>query len=59
MLPTIILFLAILFTAGYINKIIGRSPMVVIGYVYISRDALKEDISAEDSLIGSTIEEQG
>lgn len=44
---------------GYINKIIGRSPMVVIGYVYISRDALKEDISAEDSLVGSTIEEQG
>lgn len=43
---------------GYINKIIGRSPMIITGYVYISRDAFKEDISTEDAIIGSTIEEQ-
>ncbi|AKH32568.1 Ribonuclease J 1 [candidate division SR1 bacterium Aalborg_AAW-1] len=44
---------------GYINKIIGRSPMIIIGYVYISRDAFKEEFSSEDAIVGSTLEEQG
>ena len=44
---------------GYINKIIWRSPMIITWYVYISRDALKEDIETEEAIVGSTIEEQG
>ncbi len=44
---------------GFINKIIGRSPMIIVAYVYISRDALKEDVTGEDAVIWNTIEEQG
>ena len=44
---------------GYINKIIWRSPMIITWYVYISRDALKEDLQPEEAIIGSTLEEQG
>lgn len=43
----------------YINKIIWRSPMIIIWYVYISRDAFKEEVSSEDAIVGSTLEEQG
>lgn len=42
----------------FINKIIGRSPMIIVAYVYISRDALKEDLVWEDAIIWNTIEEQ-
>lgn len=44
---------------GFINKIIGRSPMIIMGYVYISRDAFKEDMPIEEALLGDTIQEQG
>lgn len=43
----------------YINKIIWRSPMIIIWYVYISRDAFKEEVSSEDAIVGTTLEEQG
>lgn len=43
----------------YINKIIWRSPMIIIWYVYISRDAFKEEVSNEDAIVGTTLEEQG
>ncbi len=42
-----------------INKIIGRSPMVIVWYVYISRDGYKDDVSAEDAIVGNTLDEQG
>lgn len=44
---------------GYINKIIGRSPMIIVTYVYISRENYKEDLSQDDAVIGTTIESQG
>lgn len=44
---------------GYINKIIGRSPMIIMGYVYISRDTFKEELSSDEALLGDTIQEQG
>ena len=33
--------------------------MIIVAYVYISRDALKEDVAIEDAIVGTTIEEQG
>lgn len=43
---------------GFINKIIGRTPMIVPSFVYINRDA-KDDIPEEDAIVGMTLEEQG
>lgn len=42
----------------FINKIIWRSPMIIVAYVYISRDSFKEEITSDDAIIGTTIEEQ-
>lgn len=43
----------------FVAKIIWRDPMIILTYVYITRDSFKEWISEEESIIGSTIEEQG
>ncbi len=45
----------------YIEKIIGRVPLLVPMYVYINREAQNGngDISAEEAVVGMTIEEQG
>lgn len=43
---------------GFINKVIGRTPMIVPSFVYINRDA-KDDIAEEDAIVGMTLEEQG
>lgn len=43
---------------GFINKVIGRTPMIVPMFVYINRDA-KDDIAEEDAIVGMTLEEQG
>lgn len=43
---------------GFINKIIGRAPMIIMWYVYISRDALKDDISQDEAILWSTLDEQ-
>ncbi len=43
----------------FINKIIGRSPMIIVAYVYIGRDSFKEDITLDEAIVGSTLEEQG
>ena len=43
----------------FINKIIGRSPMIIVAYVYIGRDSFKEEVTSDDAVLGSTIEEQG
>jgi ribonuclease J len=45
----------------YIDKIIGRVPMVMPMYVYINRDpkGLEELIEKEDTIVGMTLEEQG
>jgi ribonuclease J len=42
----------------FINRIIWRSPMIIVAYVYISRDSFKEEITSDDAIIGTTIEEQ-
>lgn len=42
----------------FVNRIIGRSPMIIVAYVYISRDSFKEEITLDDAVIWSTIEEQ-
>lgn len=48
---------------GFIEKNIGRVPMLMPMFVYINTDptkAAKDDlISLDDSIIGMTIEEQG
>ncbi|MBS8122337.1 ribonuclease J [Candidatus Vampirococcus lugosii] len=46
----------------YLFKILGRSPMIMPMFVYINRDVsgnYDDDIDAEDSLVGMTLEEQG
>jgi len=43
---------------SFINKVIGRTPMIVPMFVYINRDA-KDDVSEEDAIVGMTLEEQG
>lgn len=43
---------------GFINKVIGRTPMIVPMFVYINRDA-KDDVAEEDAIVGMTLEEQG
>ncbi len=49
---------------GFIEKSIGRVPMLMPMFVYINRDAVKDEskldgMTAEDAIIGMTIEEQG
>lgn len=43
---------------GFINKVIGRTPMIVPMFVYINRDA-KDDVAEEEAIVGMTLEEQG
>jgi ribonuclease J len=46
----------------YVLKTIGREPLIVPMFVYINADNkghISDDVSAEDALIGMTIEEQG
>lgn len=45
----------------FLNKIIGRSPMIVTTFVYISRDAYRQDMdmTADEAVIGTTLEVQG
>gem|GEM_PF-804598 len=48
----------------YINKEIGRSPMVIPMYVYISRDGATKTAPVakkdkEEEVVGMTLEEQG
>lgn len=47
---------------GHINKIIGREPMIIPMFVYINRDAIKDELENEnedEAIIGMTLEEQG
>jgi hypothetical protein len=32
--------------------------MIIVAYVYISRESFKEEITAADAIVGTTIEEQ-
>jgi hypothetical protein len=32
--------------------------MIIVAYVYISRDSFKEEITSDDAIIGTTIAEQ-
>ncbi|HBB04609.1 TPA: hypothetical protein DCZ39_07100 [Patescibacteria group bacterium] len=45
----------------YINKIIGRVPMLLPMYVYINREAQGSgvDVTHDESVVGMTLEEQG
>ena len=45
----------------YINKIIGRVPMIIPSFVYINREAVnpEEEIPEDEAIIGMTLEEQG
>ena len=42
-----------------VNKMIGREPMIVPMFVYINRDAMKQDVDQEEAIVGMTLEEQG
>ena len=42
----------------FINKIIGRIPMLMPMYVYINRDAQAGDIAPDEAVLGMTLEEQ-
>ncbi|MEI7477474.1 MAG: hypothetical protein WCJ81_02915 [bacterium] len=49
---------------GFIEKSIGRVPMLMPMFVYINRDAVKDEskldaMSADDAIVGMTLEEQG
>lgn len=46
---------------GFLHKIIGRAPMIVTTFVYMSREWFKQemDVSADEALIGGTLESQG
>jgi hypothetical protein len=46
---------------SFVEKIIGRVPMLLPMYVYINREAQNGngDISAEEAVVGMTLEEQG
>lgn len=49
---------------SFIEKNIGRVPMLMPMFVYINRDAVKDDtkidgMSADEAIVGMTIEEQG
>jgi hypothetical protein len=48
----------------FLKKNIGRTPMVMPMFVYINRDAVKDEskldgMSADEAIVGMTIEEQG
>ena len=50
--------------SSFIEKSIGRVPMLMPMFVYINRDAVKDDakldgMTADEAIIGMTIEEQG
>jgi hypothetical protein len=42
----------------YVNKIIGRTPMIMPMFVYINRDT-KDDVKEDEAIVGMTLEEQG
>ncbi len=46
---------------GYVEKIIGRVPMLMPMYVYINREAqpVTGDIAPEEAVVGMTLDEQG
>ncbi len=45
---------------NHINKLIGRVPMIIPMFVYINREAIKEeDVSEDEAIVGMTLEEQG
>jgi hypothetical protein len=45
---------------GFIEKIIGRIPMLLPMYVYINREAqsLANDITPDEAVFGTTLDEQ-
>lgn len=44
----------------FIEKIIGRVPLLMPMYVYINREAQpSNDITPDEAVIGTTLEEQG
>lgn len=45
----------------YIEKIIGRVPMLLPMYVYINREAqpVMTDVAPEEAVVGMTLDEQG
>jgi mRNA degradation ribonuclease J1/J2 len=43
----------------FLNKLIGRSPMMIPMFVYVGNDAPINTLSDEASVIGDTIAEQG
>ena len=43
----------------FINKIIGRIPMIMTMFVYINRDSQNGDITADEAIVGMTLDEQG
>ena len=45
----------------YIEKIIGRVPMLLPMYVYINREAqpVISDVAPEEAVVGMTLDEQG
>ena len=47
--------------SGFLNKIIGRSPMIVTTFVYMSREWFKQemDITMDQALLWTTLEVQG
>jgi len=45
---------------NYINNLIWRSPMIVPTFVYINRDAVKNEwVDEDEAIVGMTLEEQG
>lgn len=45
----------------FLHKIIGRAPMIVTTFVYMSREWFKQelDVTSDEALIGTTLESQG
>jgi len=44
----------------YINKIIGRVPMIMTMFVYINRDPqINADVTQDEAIVGMTLDEQG
>ncbi len=43
----------------FINGQIGRIPMIIPSFVYITREVTKKDLPVEEAIIGMTLEEQG
>jgi hypothetical protein len=42
----------------FIEKIIGRVPLLMPMYVYINREAQGADVTSDEAVVGMTLEEQ-